>query len=101
MTSVAHAREQKMGVKVEKRAPSGSPDDDDADDCPVMPADKITSDGHPTPRRGPPWFVQLATPRVSDMLVTFEQKFRKPVELRGFEPLTFCMPCSSEQSGTV
>jgi hypothetical protein len=26
---------------------------------------------------------------------------RKPVELRGFEPLTFCMPCSTIPSGGV
>jgi hypothetical protein len=32
-------------------------------------------------------------------LGTFRRtELRKTVELRGFEPLTFCMPCSSEQS---
>ena len=33
--------------------------------------------------------------------LTFEQKPDKSVELRGFEPLTFCMPCSRVSSDGV
>jgi hypothetical protein len=33
--------------------------------------------------------------------VTIEQRSDKSVELRGFEPLTFCMPCSRVSSDSV
>jgi len=34
-------------------------------------------------------------------VLTIEQRSEKPVELRGFEPLTFCMPCSTVSSDGV
>ena len=39
--------------------------------------------------------------RVLIKILTIEQKSDKSVELRGFEPLTFCVPCSRVSSDSV
>jgi hypothetical protein len=36
-----------------------------------------------------------------EMSLKFERKSEKPVELRGFEPLTFCMPCRRATSCAI
>jgi hypothetical protein len=36
-----------------------------------------------------------------EMSLKIEHRFEKPVELRGFEPLTFCMPCRRATSCAI
>jgi hypothetical protein len=38
---------------------------------------------------------------IRSLMLIFEQRPDKSVELRGFEPLTFCMPCRFRKSETV
>ncbi len=45
---------------------------------------------------------QTASARADgEAALSVEQRSRELVELRGFEPLTFCMPCNFRKSGMV